>query len=144
MELGPGQRYGWWTDHEQEGSREVTLVHGAVNDLRVQILLDTGTSGSMASLNLARRLKLKLQVLPEPIKVSGLGGVPSYITASAKVKITLEVRVVYITNVWVTNIGKDVKVLLGMNFMYAAGVRMCVREGLVQLPDEETILMSDL
>ncbi|KAE9278462.1 hypothetical protein PR003_g28518 [Phytophthora rubi] len=96
----------------------------------------------MVSLNLARRLKLKLQMLPEPIKVSGLGGVPTYITASARVKITLGVRVVYVMNVWVTNIGEDVEVLLGMNFMYAAGVRLSVREGLVQLPDEETILMS--
>ncbi|KAE9283993.1 hypothetical protein PR003_g26977, partial [Phytophthora rubi] len=78
----------------------------------------------MVSLNLARRLKLKLQMLPEPIKVSGLGGVPTYITASAKVKITLGVRVVYVMNVWVTNIGEDVEVLLGMNFMYAAGVRL--------------------
>ncbi|KAE8963777.1 hypothetical protein PR001_g29266 [Phytophthora rubi] len=95
----------------------------------------------MVSLNLARRLKLKLQMLPEPIKVSGLGGVPTYITASAKVKITLGVRVVYVMNVWVTNIGEDVEVLLGMNFMYAAGVRLSVREGLIQLPDEETILM---
>ncbi|KAE9274998.1 hypothetical protein PR003_g29454, partial [Phytophthora rubi] len=141
MELGPGQRYGWWSDHEQEDSREVASVHGAVNDLRVQILLDTGASESMVSLNLARRLKLKLQMLPEPIKVSGLGGVPTYITASAKVKITLGVRVVYVMNVWVTNIAEDVEVLLGMNFMYAAGVRLSVREGLIQLPDEETILM---
>ncbi|KAE9322416.1 hypothetical protein PR003_g17237 [Phytophthora rubi] len=96
----------------------------------------------MVSLNLARRLKLKLQMLPEPIKVSGLGGVMTYITASARVKIMLGVRVVYVMNVWVTNIDEDVEVLLGMNFMYAAGVRLCVREGLVQLPDEETILMS--
>ncbi|KAE9051437.1 hypothetical protein PR001_g1455 [Phytophthora rubi] len=125
-----------------EDSREVASVHGAVNDIRVQILLDTGASGSMVSLNLARRLKLKLQMLPEPIKVSALGGVPTYIAASARVKITLGVRVVYVMSVWVTNIGEDVEVLLGMNFMYAAGVRLCVREGLVQLPDEETILMS--
>ncbi|KAE9181164.1 hypothetical protein PF002_g27354 [Phytophthora fragariae] len=58
-------------------------------------------------------------MLPEPIKVPGLGGVPTYITASARVKITLGVRVVYVMNVWVTNIGEDVEVLLGMNFMYA-------------------------
>ncbi|OWZ11353.1 hypothetical protein PHMEG_00015633 [Phytophthora megakarya] len=29
-----------------------------------------------------------------------------------------------------------------MNFMFSAGVRLCVKEGLVQLPDEETVLRS--
>ncbi|POM75581.1 LOW QUALITY PROTEIN: Hypothetical protein PHPALM_7301 [Phytophthora palmivora] len=43
--------------------------------------------------------------------------------------------------VWLMNIGEDLEVLLGMGFMYAAGVRLCVREGLVQLPDEEAIMM---
>ncbi|KAE9349539.1 hypothetical protein PF008_g6852 [Phytophthora fragariae] len=29
-----------------------------------------------------------------------------------------------------------------MDFMYSTGVRICVREGLVKLPDEETILLN--
>ncbi|GMG18130.1 unnamed protein product [Phytophthora fragariaefolia] len=41
---------------------------------------------------------------------------------------------------WVANIGEGVDVLLGMNFMYSAGVRRA-REGLVKLPDEETVLL---
>ncbi|OWY96259.1 hypothetical protein PHMEG_00033520, partial [Phytophthora megakarya] len=44
---------------------------------------------------------------------------------------------------WVANIDEGLDVLLGMNFMFGAGVRVCVREGLVQLPDEESILMYD-
>jgi hypothetical protein len=75
------------------------MVSGAVNDLRLRILLDTGATGSMISLDLARRLKLKTRMLPELIKVTGLGGAPSYITASARVKITLGWRVVYILDV---------------------------------------------
>ncbi|OWY96101.1 hypothetical protein PHMEG_00033722, partial [Phytophthora megakarya] len=42
------------------------------------------------------------------IKVSGLGGVPSYIPSSAQIKITLGWRVVYVMDVWVTNIGEGV------------------------------------
>ncbi|POM69281.1 Hypothetical protein PHPALM_14449 [Phytophthora palmivora] len=86
-------------------------------------------------------LKLKFQMFPDPIKVSGLGGAQTYITATAMVKITLGMRVVYVMKVWLTNIGEDLEVLLGMDFMYAAGVRLCVREGFVQLPDEEAIMM---
>ncbi|OWY97995.1 hypothetical protein PHMEG_00031349 [Phytophthora megakarya] len=29
-----------------------------------------------------------------------------------------------------------------MNFMFSAGVGLCVKEGLVQVPDEETVLIS--
>jgi hypothetical protein len=43
---------------------------------------------------------------------------------------------------WAANIGEGIDVLLGMSFMYSAGVRLCAREGLVQLPDEETLLIS--
>jgi hypothetical protein len=141
MRLEPGERYGWWDDHDADGNRNVAAVHGAVNNHRTDILLDSGASVSMVSLDLARRLKLKLK-FGKQLRVTGLGGVPTTITASTEVKITLGPRVVYIFELWVANIGEGVDVLLGMNFMYSAGVRLCAREGLVQLPDEETVLLS--
>jgi hypothetical protein len=55
--------------------------------------------------------------------------------------VTLGHRVVYILEHWVTNIGEGVDALLGMDFMVRAGVRLCIRDGLVVLPDEETVLM---
>ncbi|OWY95930.1 hypothetical protein PHMEG_00033930, partial [Phytophthora megakarya] len=131
----------WWHDHEQEENRKIALVHGAVSNFRTDILLDSGASVSIVSLGLACRLKLKLK-FGKQISVSGLGGVPTSITVSAKVKITLGPRVVCVVDVWVANIGGGLDVLLGMNFMFSARVRLCVKEGLVQLPDEETVLLS--
>ncbi|GMF49723.1 unnamed protein product [Phytophthora fragariaefolia] len=104
------------------------------------ILLDTGASVSMISLDLARRLKLKLR-MRDPIRVFGLGEVPTHISASARIKITLGPRIVYVMTVYVAGIGEGLEVLLGMNFMYAAGVRLSLREGPIQLPDEETVVM---
>ncbi|KAE9309855.1 hypothetical protein PF008_g20591 [Phytophthora fragariae] len=95
----------------------------------------------MVSADLARKLKLKLSV-HSPLRVSGLGGVPTIIRSKAQVKVTIGPRVVYILDLWVANIGKGIDTLLGMDFMYSAGVRICVREGLVKLPDEETILLN--
>ncbi|POM59974.1 hypothetical protein PHPALM_31223 [Phytophthora palmivora] len=118
FKLNFGERYGWWAHHdEKEDKQQVATVHGAVNDFRTQVLLDTGATVSMISLDLARRLKLKLNS-QKRIKVSGLGGVPTYITASTQIKITLGRRVVYILDVWVTNIGEGVDVVLGMELMY--------------------------
>lgn len=56
-------------------------------------------------------------------------------------KVTLGHRVVYVLDLGVTTIGEDVDVLLGMDFMFSAGVRFCILEGLAILPDEESILM---
>ncbi|GMF39990.1 unnamed protein product [Phytophthora fragariaefolia] len=83
--LGPGQRYGWWEEHNSDETKKVAVVQG---------------------------------------------------------KITLGPRVVYVMELWVANIGKGVDVLLGMNFMYSAGVRPCDREELVKLPDEERVLLA--
>ncbi|GMF47205.1 unnamed protein product [Phytophthora fragariaefolia] len=139
--LGPGQRYGWWEEHNPDETKKVAMVHGAVNNCRTDILLDSGASVSMMSLDLARRFKLRLKFCKQ-LRVSGLGGVPTIITATTEVKTTLGPRVVYVMELWVANIGEGVDVLLGMNFMYFAGVRLCAREGLVKLPDEETVLLA--
>ncbi|GMF36809.1 unnamed protein product [Phytophthora fragariaefolia] len=139
--LGPGQRYGWWEEHNSDETKKVASVHGAVNNCRRDIRLDSGASISTMSLNLARRLKLRLKVCKQ-LRVSGLSGVPTIITATTEVKITLGSRVVYIMELWAANIGEGVDVLLGMNFIYFAGAKLCAREGLVKLPDEETVLRS--
>ncbi|KAE8878897.1 hypothetical protein PF010_g6948 [Phytophthora fragariae] len=139
--LEPGERFGWWKDHESADHRKVATVHGTVNNHRIPIMLDTGASVSMVSADLARKLKLKLSV-HSPQRVSGLGGVPTINRSKAQVKVTIGPRVVYILDLWVANIGEGIDTLLGMDFMYSTGVRICVREGLVKLPDEETILLN--
>ncbi|OWZ00285.1 LOW QUALITY PROTEIN: hypothetical protein PHMEG_00028559 [Phytophthora megakarya] len=137
FKLNPGERYGSWVENDREEERrQCATVHGAVNNFRTQILLDTRATVSMISLDLARRLKIKLNS-QKRIKVSGLGGVPSYITSSAQD----QDHFVYVMDVWVMNIGEGVDVLLGMGFMFSAGVRLGIREGMVGLPDEESILM---
>ncbi|OWY93223.1 hypothetical protein PHMEG_00037458, partial [Phytophthora megakarya] len=123
-------------DREEE-RRQCATIHGAVNNFRTQILLDTGATVSMISLDLARRLKIKLNA-QKRIKVSGLMGVPSYIPSSAQIKITLGWQVVLVMDIWVTNIGEGVDVLLGMDFMFSAGVRLGIREGM-SAPFEDCI-----
>ncbi|ETI43200.1 hypothetical protein F443_11756 [Phytophthora nicotianae P1569] len=61
-------------------------------------------------------------MLTKPIKVSGLGGVVTYISAGVNVKFALGLQVVYVVDVWLANIGEG---------------------GLIQLPDEESVLLQD-
>ncbi|KAG6944556.1 hypothetical protein JG687_00017801 [Phytophthora cactorum] len=105
LQLEPGQRYGWCEEHDQSGKHAVGMVHDVVNENRDRILLGTG---SMMSLDLARSLKRSFGMLKIPVKVSGLGGTPTYITSEARVMVTLGgwMAMVYVLDVWLTNIGE--------------------------------------
>jgi predicted aspartyl protease len=139
LHLHPGEKRGWWKTHDPDDSKPtIALVHGAVCDRRVAILLDSGASTSIISLNLARELGLKLEQRGN-LSVRGLGGVTTRIRARTTVKVTLGHRLVYHVEVWVGNIGGEVDCLLGMEFMKAAGVRLNVQEGKVSLPEEESV-----
>ncbi|OWZ13323.1 hypothetical protein PHMEG_00013371 [Phytophthora megakarya] len=87
--------------------QKVAMVHGAVNNCRTNVLLDSGATVSMLRMDLARRLKLNL-THGKPLRVTGLGGIPTIITARTEVKITLSPRVVYVIELWVANIGEGV------------------------------------
>ena len=143
MMLLPGERRGWWAEHSEKSTpASIALVYGAICDHRTPILLDSGSSTSMISLDLARRLKLKLKN-NDRLTIRGLGDTTTHVTAKAVVKITLGARVTYTMEMWVTNIGEGVQCLLGMDFMVTAGVRMNMHDGSVMLPDEERVLMMN-
>ncbi|OWY96639.1 LOW QUALITY PROTEIN: hypothetical protein PHMEG_00033048 [Phytophthora megakarya] len=132
FELQPGERRGWWEANSWDDSAcPVAFVHGSVFH---------HPSTSIISLDLARRLKLRVEPRGE-LLLNGIDGVKTKVTNKCRVKITLGHRVVYTLNVWVGNIGQGIDVLLGMNFMVAAGVRLCAHEVEVVLPDEKRILL---
>ena len=137
--LQPGERRGWWSNHSKPaGETGIALGHGAVCNHRASILLDSGSDTSILSLDLARRLGLKLS-FDERLKVKGIGGVTTYVTARTNAKLTLGTSVVYFADLWCGNIGKGIQCLLGMDFMVRAGVRLSAYDGAVRLPDEETV-----
>ncbi|TYZ61625.1 hypothetical protein PybrP1_008405 [[Pythium] brassicae (nom. inval.)] len=74
---------------------------------RVTILLDYGSTTSILSLDLVRRRWLK-PVHEDRLKVKDIGGVTTYISAIASVKMTLGLRLVYNTTIWMGDIGEGV------------------------------------
>jgi hypothetical protein len=140
--LRPGERRGWWSMYQQPaGKVGIATVHGAVCDHRVNILLDSGSSTSMISLDLARKLGLKLS-FNERLKVTGVGGVVTFVTAKAAAKVTLGLGIIYYLDLWAGNIGEGIDCLLGFDFMVRAGVRLCANDGSVRLPDEERVPLA--
>jgi len=87
---------------------------------------------------LVRRLGLKVSY-GQQLTVSGFAGSQTQIEGRSRLKIMLGDRVVYYLEAWVGHIGQDIECLLGMSFMRRAGVRLCAREQVVLLPNEESI-----
>jgi Aspartyl protease len=129
--LQPGERRGWWSGPLRGMVKaDIALVNGAVCNHRTRILLDSGSSTSILSLALAKKLGLSL-CFKHKLTVRGLGDVLSHITAKTKVKITLGMSVVYYMEIWCGNIGEGAECLLGMDFMMAAGVCLSANDGTV-------------
>ncbi|OWZ13854.1 hypothetical protein PHMEG_00012754 [Phytophthora megakarya] len=125
----------WWRNH---GKWQLYMRLYSTHEYKY--FLDSGATTSILSFDLARRLKLSLNH-KDKLRILGYGDVPTYISAKARIKLTMGPRVVYVLDVWVGNIEAGVDCLLGMDFMMSAGVRLCVHEGVVKLPDEESLLL---
>ncbi|OWY98429.1 LOW QUALITY PROTEIN: hypothetical protein PHMEG_00030809 [Phytophthora megakarya] len=112
-----GEKFGWWSEHALvEELQKIAIVHWAIFNTRVQVLLDSGATTSIISFDLTSRLKLSLNH-KDKLPILGYGDVSTYISAKARIKLTLGPRVVYVLDVWVGNIGAGVYCLLGMDFM---------------------------
>ncbi|OWZ22841.1 LOW QUALITY PROTEIN: hypothetical protein PHMEG_0002395 [Phytophthora megakarya] len=119
-----GGRRGWWDENAwKESSCSLDFVHGSVFHHRTLLLLNSGASTSIISLDLARRLKLRMEPRGE-LLLNGIDGVKAKVTNKCRVKITLGHLVVCTLDIWVGIIGHGIDVLLGMNFMVVAGVRL--------------------
>ncbi|GMF22446.1 unnamed protein product [Phytophthora fragariaefolia] len=115
--LQPGQYWGWWEANAwNENAGLVAVVHEYFFHHRTLLMLDSGASTSILSLDLARRLKLKLKCRVELI-LNGIDGVKNRVSDQCEVMVTLGHRVVYTYDVWIDNIGQGIDCLLGMNFM---------------------------
>ncbi|OWY98890.1 hypothetical protein PHMEG_00030220 [Phytophthora megakarya] len=74
-----------------EELRKVAIVHEAVFNTRVQVLLDSDATKRIISFDLARRLRLSLNH-KNKLCILGYGDVPIYISAKARIKLTLGPR----------------------------------------------------
>ena len=143
MVLRDGEVRGWWLDHSRPLESTTAIAHGAVDDHRLRILIDSGASVSIISFDLARRLKLALTNVR-------LSSVHNYATTTkerfcdAEIKLTLGDNLVYFMTIQVgqLNPNSPFQVLLGWDFMRRAGVRLDATRNLMTLPNEEVVQLE--
>ncbi|OWY95328.1 hypothetical protein PHMEG_00034697 [Phytophthora megakarya] len=97
VKMVPDERMGWWSSKRfDQRVRMRAIVRGAVNDVRIPILLDTGANVSIISTRLAKRLRLQqIRGHGRQLEVQGIkkGKMSTIIRVAAK--ITLGWNTVY-------------------------------------------------
>ncbi|KAE8874847.1 hypothetical protein PF005_g19741 [Phytophthora fragariae] len=116
------------------------LVKGAVDDTRIRILLDTGANVSVVSVSFAKKLRVR-EVFDHgrSLEVRGINPGIMETQRRALVKVTLGWKHAYEFEVWIMDHSAGVDVVLGMDFMVPAGIRLDLFHGTARLPDEDMV-----
>ncbi|KAE9266425.1 hypothetical protein PF008_g31609 [Phytophthora fragariae] len=116
------------------------LVKGAVDDTRIRILLDTGANVSVISASFAKKLRVR-EVFDHgrSLEVRGINPGIMETQRRALVKVTLGRKHAYEFEVWIMDHSACVDVVLGMDFMVPAGIRLDLFHGTARLPDEDMV-----
>jgi hypothetical protein len=144
--LNPGERRGWWSKHRYDKrTRMRAVVRGAVEDVETRILLDTGANVSVLSTRLARRLGLlKYARKDQALNIQGISDKRVSVEGQIEVKITLGLNTVYLYTVWISDHQDTSGLILGVDFLMSAGIRLDLYAGKAQLPDEVCISLNNV
>lgn len=135
LTLNPLERRGYWRRNSIMNKQCQTSVIAKINDRKSCILLDSGADVSIIDSSFARELELVIDH-SQQLDCVGVGDNPFGIDGRTEVKVTLGNELVYYVKVWVGNLGKKFQAILGTDFMYPAGVRLDLVDGVARLPDE--------
>ncbi|KAE8970698.1 hypothetical protein PR002_g27036 [Phytophthora rubi] len=139
IKLLPGERMGWWSSQRYDKRKRIrALVKGAVDDTRIRILLDTGANVSVISASFAKKLRVR-EVFDHgrSLEVRGINPGITETQRRALVKVTLGWKHAYEFEVWIMDHSAGVDVVLGMDFMVPAVIRLDLFHGTARLPDED-------
>ncbi|EGZ24070.1 hypothetical protein PHYSODRAFT_325222 [Phytophthora sojae] len=147
VKLLPGERLWWWSSQRYDKRKRMrALANGAVDDARTRILLDTGANVSVVSASFAKRLRvrevrnhgrsLEVRNHGRSLEVRGINPGVMETRRRTLVKITLGWEQVYEFEMWIMDHSAGVDVVLGMDFIIPAGIRLDLFHGTARLPDD--------
>ena len=140
LELLPGESRGYWKHHAPGKWFKQAKAYGKVNNMRANLLFDSGAEISILDIAFARKAGCQIDK-SEIQECIGIGEAVYATEGKTKVKLTLNGVLVYIFDVWVGSMaGQDA--ILGMDFMVPAGIRLDMAEGTLCLPDEVRIQLA--
>ncbi|ETI35083.1 hypothetical protein F443_18516 [Phytophthora nicotianae P1569] len=120
LDVLPGESRGYWKYLAPDKRFKQAKAMGKINNEKALLLLDSGA---------------------ETLECEGVGNSPYAMQGRTRIKITLAGNLVYLFDVWVGPPTGGQDLILGMDFMVPAGIRLDLADGTYCLPDEVRIHM---
>ena len=137
LELKSGERRGWWGMTDKDPSvMPPFIVEGTIGKCKTNIIIDSDVGVSVMSISFAQALALKIKKkkIPETLRGSAFRPFGLLVAGKARVRVNLLDSMMYVMEVWIVNITQPI--ILGSDFMKAAGIRTEFGNTTARLPGE--------
>ncbi|KAE9262688.1 hypothetical protein PR003_g33448, partial [Phytophthora rubi] len=132
----PGESRGYWKHHVPDKHFKQAKANSKINNVKAVALLDSGSEVSIIDATFARKVGCCIDT-SQSQECLGIGEKLYIATGRTRIKLTLAGSLVYLYDVWVgEDLPPDYQVILGMDFMVPAGIRLDLGDGSMCLPDE--------
>ncbi|KAE8901708.1 hypothetical protein PF005_g25032 [Phytophthora fragariae] len=136
LDLQPGESRGYWKHHVPDKHFKQAKANSKINNVRAVALLDTGSEVSIIDATFVRKVGFCIDT-SQSQECLGIGEKLYIATGRTRIKLTLAGSLVYLYDVWVgDDLPPDYQVIIGMDFMVPAGIRLDLGDGSMCLPDE--------
>ncbi|POM58112.1 Hypothetical protein PHPALM_37289 [Phytophthora palmivora] len=140
LEISPGESRGYWKYHVPDKKFKQSKAMGKINNKKATLLFDSGAEVSILYA-LARKVGCHIDE-SQALECEGVGRSPYKIEGRTRLKITLAGSLVYFFDAWVGPPTGGQDIILGMDFMVPAGIRLDLADGTICLPDEVRLQMA--
>ncbi|GMF30955.1 unnamed protein product [Phytophthora fragariaefolia] len=141
LNLLHGKSRGYWKYNVPDKKFHQAKTTGKINNKKATLLFDSGAEVSILDAAFARKVGCYIGDSQE-LECEGVGKNPHMANGRTRVKLTLAGSLVYYFDVWVGPPTGGQNLILGMDFMVLAGVRLDLADGSLSLPDEIRIQLA--
>ncbi|POM64179.1 LOW QUALITY PROTEIN: Reverse transcriptase [Phytophthora palmivora] len=141
LEISPGESRGYWKYHVPDKKFKQSKAMGKINNKKATLLFDSGVEVSILDVTFAHKVGCHIDE-DQTLECEGVGRSPYKIEGRTRLKITLAGSLVYFFDAWVGPPTGGQVLILGMDFMVPAGIRLDLADGTTCLPDEVRCQMA--
>ncbi|GMF19284.1 unnamed protein product [Phytophthora fragariaefolia] len=135
LDISSGESRGYWKYHVPDKKFKQAKAVGKINNAKATLLFDSGAEVSILDTAFARNVGCHVDN-SQTLQCEGVGKSPYMAEGRTRLKITLAGSLVYFFDAWVGPPTGGQDLILGMDFMVPAGIRLDLADGTICLPAE--------
>ncbi|GMF45031.1 unnamed protein product [Phytophthora fragariaefolia] len=141
LDISSGESRGYWKYHVPDKKFKQAKAVGKINNAKATLLFDSGVEVSILDTAFAHKVGCYVDNSPT-LQCEGVEKSPYMAEGRTRLKITLAGSLVYFFDAWVGPPTGGQDLILGMDFMVPAGIRLDLADGTICLPDEVRIQLA--